>query len=210
MRDRKLYERIRDAELGPWPDAAFVGRVARQNGWAGDFAADAVRHYRRFLYLALVAKQEISPSAIIDAVWHVHLEDEKAYADFCLNVLGRYLDHRPGHGRTDARGLYAQYRAALVLYEEEFSEPPDVVFWPIDMRPLPAPVRLMLKVASVALVFGFIIGVGAGQTVLALLSGVGALALYLLSLERLHLAGDGKASSSSGGGGAECGASGGD
>jgi hypothetical protein len=72
---------------------AFADKIARKLEWKHRFALKAIREYKKFIYLGAVSDFVVTPSKIIDQVWHEHLLFTKAYRDFCSGVPGFRFDH---------------------------------------------------------------------------------------------------------------------
>ena len=115
------------------PDAAtraFATKLQRKLHWSSRFALRAIDEYRKFLYLGVVADFGVTPSKVIDQVWHEHLLFTRAYDEFCREVLGRPFEHFPELVSTGEQTstFASQYQATLNLYEEEFdvTPPPDI------------------------------------------------------------------------------------
>jgi hypothetical protein len=115
------------------PDAAtraFASKLQKKLGWSSRYSLRAIDEYRKFLYLGVVADFEVTPSRVIDQVWHEHLLFTRAYDQFCREVLGRPFEHFPELVSTGAQTstFASQYQATLDLYEEEFdvTPPPDI------------------------------------------------------------------------------------
>ena len=58
----------------------------------------SVVEYKNFLYLKFLMKDTscpaiLSPSGLIDKVWHTHLLMPNNYAKFCQSVFGQSIDH---------------------------------------------------------------------------------------------------------------------
>lgn len=125
-----LWPTLSTFEIGSRP-SAFERKLADANGWTDAFAARVIAEYRRFLYLASVAKFEVTPSQAVDAAWHLHLEDQDHYRNaLCGRVLGRALEHRAGTGNAEEEERFReQYRATLALYDSVFGRPPEDI-WP--------------------------------------------------------------------------------
>lgn len=127
-----LWERLRSYEIGP-PDAAFtfVQRLARENRWPESTAADVLREYYRFCYLAVTAGHEVTPSDQVDQAWHLHLTYSRDYWQrFCPDVLGCDLHHGPtAGGPVERQRYYDQYAQTLKTYEETFGEAPRPDIW---------------------------------------------------------------------------------
>src|SRR5215212_8428244 len=101
---------------------AFAHKLGRKLGWTPPFARRAIDEYRKFLYLGVVADFGVTPSKVIDQVWHEHLLFTRAYAEFCRDVLARPFEHYPELVAMDKQTstFETQYEATLDLYEDEF------------------------------------------------------------------------------------------
>ena len=110
----------------------FSERLAQDNGWPAGFAQRVIDEYRRFVYLACVADEEVTPSDEVDQAWHLHLAYTRDYwEEFCPNVLGRPLHHGPTDGGDAERERYeTNYRRTLEMYERTFRERPPSDIWP--------------------------------------------------------------------------------
>ena len=58
----------------------------------------SVVEYKKFLHLKFLMKDTscpaiLSPSGLIDKVWHTHLLMPNNYAKFCQSVFGQSIDH---------------------------------------------------------------------------------------------------------------------
>jgi hypothetical protein len=71
---RELWQRLAGFRFDN-PNAAltFTARLARENGWPIGYADRVVDEYRRFVFLAMTAGHEVTPSDQVDQVWHLHL-----------------------------------------------------------------------------------------------------------------------------------------
>lgn len=132
-KNKTLWTRLQAIELD-LADAAFrfSDRLARENGWSREFARGAIEEYRRFIYMAATSPTQVTPSDIVDQVWHLHLTYTRSYwEDMCGGVLGRPLHHGPTKGGTAEDTKYrSQYDRTLALYRETFGEEPPAEFWP--------------------------------------------------------------------------------
>jgi hypothetical protein len=70
-------------------------KIARNLEWKHRFTLRAIRECKKFIYLGAVSDFVVTPSKIIDQVWHEHLLFTKAYRDFCTDVPGFSFDHNP-------------------------------------------------------------------------------------------------------------------
>jgi len=113
------------------PTKAFASKLARKLGWTTEFALRAIDEYKKFVYLGMVSDFNVTPSKIIDQVWHEHQLFTQAYRNFCGEVLGRNFDHNPELIPIDDQtGVFqAQYFETLALYRREFNkEAPDDIW----------------------------------------------------------------------------------
>ena len=138
MKNQGLWERLQAFELDD-PTAAlrFTDRLARENGWSPAFAERATNEYKKFIYLAAISGTPVTPSDIVDQVWHLHLTFTRSYwDDMCGKIIGRPLHHGPTAGGEMEDAKYRdQYAATLELYQREFGHAATVRIWPyLDER----------------------------------------------------------------------------
>jgi hypothetical protein len=127
--DDILWTRIRDYDFDlPLSEYGFSTRLAKENFWTKSFTKKAILEYRKFMYLAAKSDMMVSPSEVIDIVWHEHLVFTKSYHEFC-QVLGKQIQHVPS---THQRDEFEKFRAAkertLNLYKENFGKPPAAIW----------------------------------------------------------------------------------
>lgn len=60
----------------------FSTRLAYENEWTTFFTQKAIEEYKKFMYLAATSNQMVSPSEIVDIVWHQHLIFTQSYKEF--------------------------------------------------------------------------------------------------------------------------------
>ena len=120
---------------------AFATKLARKLGWTNRFALRATEEYRKFLFLGITGPSAVTPSRVIDQVWHEHLLFTRAYREFCRDVLGRDFDHHPelvpDADQTDT--FRSQYEMTLARYQWEFGVVPPADIWARPKFPRPAP-----------------------------------------------------------------------
>ncbi len=133
LEQRELWNRIRSFPLdGACKLPTFTRRLAAENDWSLKYTALAIREYRRFLFLTMVADHTVTPSVDVDRVWHLHLTYTRAYWDhLCGEILGRPLHHDPSTGGATETAKYSHlYRTTLESYERLFGEAPPQAIWP--------------------------------------------------------------------------------
>jgi hypothetical protein len=133
LSDPELWQRLTlfslDENGAAWP---FSSRLAHENNWTKDFATSSIQEYKKFMYLACVSREPLTPSDAVDEVWHLHLAYTKDYWNgLCQGVLHRDLHHGPtrGGGEED-RKFRSSYAKTLSLYRAEFEKSPPADIWP--------------------------------------------------------------------------------
>lgn len=115
-------------------DASFsyMDRLARENGWTREFTKKVYREYLKFLYLAVVSDQQVTPSEEVDQAWHLHLCYTDSYwNDLCRDTLGVQIHHGPTKGGAFERSRFdIQYADTLHLYAAHFDQKPPKDVWP--------------------------------------------------------------------------------
>jgi uncharacterized protein (TIGR04222 family) len=132
-----IYRRIQSYALDdPSQEMGFVWHLMRLTSWSRKCCLRAMEEYKKFVILAAVAGHPVVPSDQVDQVWHLHLLDSQAYwEDFCPNVLGLKLHHRPARGGSQEReSMHRLYRATIDRYRQFFGEPPLDLWPPADLR----------------------------------------------------------------------------
>jgi hypothetical protein len=110
---------------------AFASKIARKHGWSAGFARRAIEEYRKFIFLGVTGERAVTPSKVIDTVWHEHVLFTRAYREFCRDVIGREFDHHPELlPNEEQTSLYAQqFDETLARYAVEFHHTPPVDIW---------------------------------------------------------------------------------
>ena len=136
-RQQALYQRLLSYPLDdPSHALGFLAHLMRSNGWGRAYALRAMEEYKKFVFLALVANHQVTPSDQVDQVWHLHLLFTDAYwNDFCPRVLGRPLHHHPTKGgQLERERFHHLYLATLASYQMYFGRPPVDLWPPADVR----------------------------------------------------------------------------
>lgn len=110
---------------------AFANKLTRKLDWDHKFALKAIWEYKKFVYLGVISDFNVTPSKIIDQVWHEHLLFTSGYRKFCEEVIEHQFDHHPElvpiNSQTEA--YQTQYVLTLDLYKKEFSIDPPIEIW---------------------------------------------------------------------------------
>ncbi|HEX7869566.1 MAG TPA: DUF1399 domain-containing protein, partial [Chryseobacterium sp.] len=84
MMNKDLWGKIEQFDFNnPSSEYDFTLRLANENYWTQNFTQQAILEYKKFMYLAAVSDMMVSPSEIVDTVWHQHLIFTKSYHEFC-------------------------------------------------------------------------------------------------------------------------------
>jgi uncharacterized protein (TIGR04222 family) len=123
--DNILWEKITAFDLDdPISEYGFSTRLAAENYWTKDFTAKAILEYKKFMYLAGTSDFMVSPSEIVDTVWHQHLIFTKSYADLC-QIIGKTVQHIPStHNREDFEKFQQAKERTKKLYASTFGQQP--------------------------------------------------------------------------------------
>jgi hypothetical protein len=115
----------------PPAEYSFTLRLAHENNWTKNFALEAILEYKKFMYLAATAQGMVSPSKIVDIVWHQHLIFTQSYNDFC-QILGKRIQHIPStHDKKDFKKFQEAASRTKQLYATHFGKQPKA-FWTHD------------------------------------------------------------------------------
>lgn len=129
----KLWREIREFRIDDGEvTLTFADRLARENGWHRGYAQRVVEEYKRFIFMAMVADHEVTPSDPVDEAWHLHLTYTQSYwGKLCREVLGRPLHHVPTRGGSSEQSRHLQqYERTLATYREHFGCDPPADIWP--------------------------------------------------------------------------------
>jgi hypothetical protein len=93
----------------------------------------AIFEYKRFLTMKKnFPKLELSPSPMVDEVWHLHILDTRQYMKDCDRIFGNYIHHSPSFGDSEEEKHHMgdRYEETLRIYEQLFKESPPEWIWP--------------------------------------------------------------------------------
>ena len=78
--DLELWNKLNDFQIDDRRAAfRFTDRLAQENGWSKAFARRAVDEYKKFIYLTATGATPVTPSDVVDQVWHLHLTFTRSY-----------------------------------------------------------------------------------------------------------------------------------
>lgn len=123
--NQELWSKILAFDFdNPPSEYGFSTRLANENFWTKEFTDQAILEYKKFMYLAATSDFMVSPSEIIDNVWHQHLIFTQSYQDFC-NILGKQIQHIPStHNREEFEKFKQAKERTIKFYERDFGKQP--------------------------------------------------------------------------------------
>lgn len=77
---------------------------------------------KKFLYLCASTSETLAPSAEIDKIWHSFILFTKDYRQYCLQFLGKFIDHVPEVKKDNSPPKENYLQNTIVAYESEFGE----------------------------------------------------------------------------------------
>lgn len=105
----------------------FRDKLAREQRWSNWQVDKEISDYLKFCYLAKY-HAPVTPSKTVDEVWHLHLDYESSYKDFCENYLKFNLVHIPGNGSIEDEIKHKkQYESTNEAYQSNFAT--DSMIW---------------------------------------------------------------------------------
>lgn len=133
MKNPELWNKLLEFQIDdPGSSFTLTQRLARENGWSIDYATRVIVEYKKFLYLAAISKDPVTPSDEVDQAWHLHMLYTESYWDeLCVKVLGREIGHGPTKGGSSEKVKYNdQYNSTLAFYWSEFGFDAPIDIWP--------------------------------------------------------------------------------
>lgn len=127
--NKGLWKKVEEYQLDKWTDEyGFILRIAKENKWTKNFTTQAILEYKKFMYLAATSDKMVSPSDIVDIVWHEHLVFTKSYKNFCL-ILGKTIEHIPSTHNREEYDMFKQAKEhTTLIYNQVFGEQPKEIW----------------------------------------------------------------------------------
>ena len=129
-----LWDEIASLFNGPSPFLkAFADKLCRKLEWDKKFAFKAIWEYKKFVYMGVISDFSVTPSKIIDQVWHEHLLFSSGYRKFCKEIIQYDFDHNPELVSIDSQTevFQSQYFQTVELYKKEFGIEPPADIWDV-------------------------------------------------------------------------------
>lgn len=134
--DKEVQRKIDYFDLTNLGGGSFFKKLAQENHWTAKFTKRAIKEYKKFIYLAVVSGQRVTPSKAVDKVWHTHLCYTDNYWDeFCTKTLGKTIHHHPSDKTKEAKNRDLEdFEKTLELYRKEFGSEPPTLIWDDSLR----------------------------------------------------------------------------
>ena len=134
MINKELWNKILLFDFdNPPSEYGFSTRLAKENFWTKEFTELAILEYKKFMYLATVSEFMVSPSEIVDTVWHQHLIFTQSYQDFC-SLIGKQIQHIPStHNKEEFQKFRQAKERTKKFYTNIFGEQPSTIWEYNDM-----------------------------------------------------------------------------
>lgn len=127
--NRELWNKILAFDFDrPSSEYGFSTRLSSENYWTKEFTETALLEYKKFMYLAASSDLMVSPSEIVDVVWHQHLVFSKSYHEFC-QLIGKVIHHIPStHNKTDYHKFKSAKARTTQMYTSSFGDQPKQIW----------------------------------------------------------------------------------
>jgi uncharacterized protein YbcV (DUF1398 family) len=132
--NKELWNKILQFDFDNSPsEYGFSIRLANENFWTKEFTELAIVEYKKFMYLATTSEFMVSPSQIVDTVWHQHLIFTQSYQNFCT-LIGKQIQHIPStHNKVEFDKFKQAKERTKELYSILFGEQPNIIWEYKDM-----------------------------------------------------------------------------
>jgi len=162
LQNSELWQKISSFNLDEMEgEYNFSVRLASENGWTKYMTEKAILEYKKFMYLAAISENMVSPSEIVDLVWHQHLIFTQSYESFCA-ILGRKIEHIPStHNPANESQFKQAMRNTQQLYRENFGNQPEDIWktkdplHSLEVKPYKLP-KTILTLLVVLLMFALL------------------------------------------------------
>lgn len=132
--NKELWDKIQQFDFdNPPSEYGFSTRLANKNFWTKEFTKLAILEYKKFMYLATTSEFMVSPSEIVDTVWHQHLIFTQSYQDFC-KLIGKTIQHIPStHNKEEFDKFKQAKERTKKFYTNIFGDQPNTIWEYNDM-----------------------------------------------------------------------------
>ena len=134
---RDIKERVLSFNIHSNGDSSiFISKLMLEHSWTKSFTLTALSEYKKFIYLLYISKERLSPSKVIDKVWHCHLTFTHSYwNELCRDLLKKDIHHIPSSIDKICKELDTHsYERSLSHYRAEFGQPNPKIWGNIKLK----------------------------------------------------------------------------
>lgn len=124
-----LWLKLNYLDMGSNPAfQPFLQMLGQQTGWPLPLLNQVLEEYRKFLFLALRAGHPVTPPAMIEKVWALHMQMAKNYWEQLAGLISD-PPRSEGLGPKTAASMAEQYQQTLASYARIFGMTPPGDIW---------------------------------------------------------------------------------
>lgn len=87
-----------------------------------------IGEYKRFLRLSITENIALTPSTLVDELWHQHILNSTEYFQFCMRAAGRYIHHAPHYEKSHSFHRDS-FNLTHKLYKKHFGRDAPQTIW---------------------------------------------------------------------------------
>lgn len=127
-----LYRDIENYQIDDKESAfKYSDRLARENLWTKEYTDRVIKEYKKFMFLACVCSEPVTPPIDVDEAWHLHMLYTRDYWGDFTKVMGQQIHHGPTKGgKKEDEKFVDWYERTKQRYFMYFSENPPEDIWP--------------------------------------------------------------------------------
>lgn len=109
----------------------FLLKLMKKNNMSESFARRSIAEYFKFIALAVEYEINVTPSKIIDEIWHAHILYTKRYKQLCEKLNGKdfFLHHNPEENFQEMAINHDNFKNVKKKYIEIFNTNPPADIW---------------------------------------------------------------------------------
>ena len=100
-------------------------KICKATNLSEDKAKQGLKEVLCFLSLIHFSKQKLTPSHLVDLVWHEFILFTRLYHNYCQKEFGRFIHHQPGGEDNENKRNFKKTLQLYCLYIGE----PSAHFW---------------------------------------------------------------------------------
>lgn len=104
----------------------IIDRLTSVKGLSPGQSREALVEVIKFLSLCALSERTLTPSKIVDDIWHELILFTRTYHDMCYQYFGKFIHHQPS---ANTGKEHRQFQHTLTLYQNTFGALNEA-FWP--------------------------------------------------------------------------------